>query len=107
LTAVRELAPEIPIGLVVGYLTSLVWSVDVDFYSVSTTILNDRFIQRARSMGRDVHVWTVNNTDAMSRYSSMGVASIITDRPDALSQLLLRKSEMSIFQLRVLSILMT
>jgi len=49
----------------------------------------------------------VNNTDAMSRYSSMGVASIITDRPDALSQLLLRKAEMSIFQLRVLSILMT
>lgn len=107
LTTVRELAPEIPIGLVVGYLTSLVWSVDVDFYSVSTTILNDRFIQRARSMGRDVHVWTVNNTEAMNRYSSMGVASIITDRPDVLSKLLLRQAEMSIFQLRVLSILMT
>ncbi len=50
---------------------------------------------------------TVNNTEAMSRYSSMGVASIITDRPDVLSKLLLGQAEMSIFQLRVLSILMT
>jgi hypothetical protein len=58
-------------------------------------------------MGRDVHVWTVNNTEEMSRYSAMGVTSIITDRPDVLSQLLLREAEMSIFQLGVLSILMT
>ncbi|MBN2254040.1 MAG: hypothetical protein JW701_10100, partial [Kosmotogaceae bacterium] len=87
--------------------SSSVWNTDVDFYSVPSTVLNQRFIQRARSLERDVHVWTVNNTEAMSRYSAMGVASIITDRPDVLSKLLLRQAEMSIFQLRVLSILMT
>jgi len=107
LSTVRELAPDIPIGLIVGHLSSSVWNMDVDFYCVPSTILNERFIQRAKSMGRDVHVWTVNNTEAMSQYSAMGVASIITDRPDVLSQLLLREAEMSIFQLRVLSILMT
>ncbi|HDP78439.1 MAG TPA: hypothetical protein ENN47_09710 [Mesotoga infera] len=107
LSAVRELAPDISIGLIVGYLSSSVWNADVDFYSVPSTILNQRFIQRARSLERDVHVWTINNTEAMSRYSAMGVASIITDRPDVLSRLLLSQAQMSIFQLRVLSILMT
>jgi len=107
LSTVRELAPDIPIGLIVGHLSSSVWDIDVDSYCVPSTILNERFIQRAKSMGRDVHVWTVNNTEEMSRYSAMGVTSIITDRPDVLSRLLLREAEMSIFQLRVLSILMT
>lgn len=106
LSTVRELAPDIPIGLIVGHLSNSVWNTDVDFYCVPSTILSERFIQRAKSLERDVHVWTVNNTEAMSRYSAMGIASIITDRPDVLSQLLLREAEMSIFQLRVLSILM-
>ncbi|NLI07788.1 MAG: hypothetical protein GX457_11995, partial [Thermotogaceae bacterium] len=66
---------------------------------------NETFMIRARSYGRDVHVWTVNDTDSMMRYTSLGVSSIITDRPETLSQLLIRKAQLSIFQRRVLAVL--
>jgi len=105
LAAVRESNPAIQIGLIVTYITKDLWSLDVDFYSVSSTILNETFMIRARSYGRDVHVWTVNDTDSMMRYTSLGVSSIITDRPETLSQLLIRKAQLSIFQRRVLAVL--
>ncbi|MDI9375004.1 MAG: glycerophosphodiester phosphodiesterase family protein [Thermotogota bacterium] len=105
LAAVRESDPAIRIGLIVTYITRDLWSLDVDFYSVSSTILNGAFMIRARSYGRDVHVWTVNDTESMMRYTSMGVSSIITDRPETLSQLLIRKAQLSIFQRRVLAVL--
>jgi len=105
LAAVRETNPAIQIGLIVTYITRDLWSLDVDFYSVSSTILNEAFIIRARSYGRDVQVWTVNDTESMMRYTSMGVSSIVTDRPETLSQLLIKKAKLSIFQRRVLAVL--
>ena len=105
LSKVRSLSPEIPIGLIVTYMSRDIWTIDVDLYSISSTIISESFINRARSMGREIHVWTVNDLESMTRFASLGVNSIITDRPDALSTLLIRKADLSIFQRRVLGIL--
>jgi glycerophosphoryl diester phosphodiesterase len=39
------------------------------------------FLHRADSIGRSVHVWTVNDRDEMERLIRLGVDNIITDDP--------------------------
>ena len=45
-------------------------------------IVSPRFVRDAHRRGVPVHVWTVNETDAMGRLLDWGVDGLITDRPD-------------------------
>ncbi|MDX1674792.1 MAG: glycerophosphodiester phosphodiesterase [Longimicrobiales bacterium] len=45
-------------------------------------VVTPRFVRDARRKGVPVHVWTVNETDAMDRLLRWGVDGLITDRPD-------------------------
>jgi len=45
-------------------------------------------MERERRRGMRVNVWTCNDPAAMRRLAAMGVASIMTDRPDLLKQVL-------------------
>jgi glycerophosphoryl diester phosphodiesterase len=47
-------------------------------------VVTPRFIRVARRKGIAVHVWTINEADEMRELLRMGVAGIITDRPDLL-----------------------
>ncbi len=48
-------------------------------------IVTRRFLERAHSAGKQVHVWTVNDPADMRRLIDLGVDGIITDRPDLLN----------------------
>lgn len=61
-------------------------------YRSGIHLLTPRFIKDARSRGIDVHVWTVNEAEAMQRMMDLGVDGIIADRPDILLELLGRSS---------------
>lgn len=50
-------------------------------------VITPRFVRVAQSRGLAVHVWTVNEEEAMERMLSAGVDGIITDRPDRLLDL--------------------
>lgn len=45
-------------------------------------VLTPALLRAAHSAGVEVHVWTVNDTDDMSRLVSLGVDGIVTDRAD-------------------------
>lgn len=45
-------------------------------------IVTPRFVRDADRKGVPVHVWTVNDPDAMERLLEWGVDGLITDRPD-------------------------
>lgn len=45
-------------------------------------IVTERFIRDAARRGVPVHVWTVNDPEAMRRLLEWGVDGLITDRPD-------------------------
>lgn len=53
--------------------------------------VDERFVQAAHDLGRQVHVWTVNDPDEMRRLLRLGVDALITDRAD-LAQAIIRRS---------------
>ena len=63
------------------------WPRGADVFQVpeaweSHRIVTPRFVRDARRRGVPVHVWTVNDPEAMTRLLRWGVDGLITDRPD-------------------------
>ncbi len=69
------------------------WPRTADVFQVPETrgalrIVTPRFVRAAARRGVPVHVWTVNDTDAMARLLEWGVDGLITDRPDRAARVL-------------------
>lgn len=56
----------------------------------SLQIVSKEFVETARRLNLDVHVWTINETADMQRLLETGVDGIMTDYPDRLLKLLNR-----------------
>jgi len=56
-------------------------------------VVTPRFVRAAHRAGIAVQVWTVNDTDAMTRLLDMGVDGLMTDRPALLRQVLEARGE--------------
>lgn len=69
----------------------------VDFYSIEETNATESFISEAHSIGRKVHVWTINTQESMENMLSLGVDNIITDYDKDLRSLIDEKN--SVFTL--------
>lgn len=54
-------------------------------------IVSKDFVETARKLNLQVHVWTINETDDMKRLLDIGVDGIMTDYPDRLLDLLKKK----------------
>jgi len=50
------------------------------------TIVDQRFVERAHSLGIHVHVWTIDEPAEMHRLLDMGVDGIMTDKPAVLRE---------------------
>ena len=50
--------------------------------------LDRPFVEAAHGSGAQVHAWTVNDPEDMSRLLDMGTDGIVTDRPDLLNQVI-------------------
>ncbi len=87
---VRQLDKNLKVGLIFSkYPENVdVFSLDVDLLSVKYTLVDEEFIQKARASGKDVHVWTVNDSEMMQKLLDLGVTSIITNYPGKLRALL-------------------
>ncbi|MGF1660418.1 MAG: glycerophosphodiester phosphodiesterase [Rubrimonas sp.] len=78
----KALRPDWRVGLLAATALGDLARLDADFLGVSTRLARPPLIRRARAAGRPLHVWTVNDPVAMSRFVSLGVSGLITDAPE-------------------------
>ncbi|MBI2896467.1 MAG: glycerophosphodiester phosphodiesterase [Deltaproteobacteria bacterium] len=90
--ALTELVIAIKRGGTIGELGPYL-VLDMPLYFGETRLVDESFIERARSLGRWVNVWTVDDPDEMRALIREGVGGIMTDRPDLLRAVMDEKSE--------------
>jgi len=55
------------------------------------TVVDRRFIQAAHRAGKQVHVWTINESSEMHRLLDLGVDGLMSDVPDVLLEVLAQR----------------
>ncbi len=90
LNIIEEKAPYLKTGYIIFVALGNLEMLDVDFYSVEETNVTESFVARAHEIGREVHVWTINDEEDMINMIELGVDNIITDQDKILSDLLIR-----------------
>jgi glycerophosphoryl diester phosphodiesterase len=95
LARIRELAPDIAIGLIFGSVMKqdpleAAKQLAATSLHVQKSVATREFLSTAWEEGLDVHVWTVNETRDIETFVSMGVQGVISDVPDRLTKLKLR-----------------
>jgi glycerophosphoryl diester phosphodiesterase len=93
---VRALRPDIPTALVVGpdgdVGAALREAVHLRHRALHPTaeLVDRALVERARSLGLELHAWTVNDPDEVSRLAKLGIDGVITDVPDVALAMLMR-----------------
>jgi glycerophosphoryl diester phosphodiesterase len=67
--------------------------VQVPTHYLDTEIVTPAFVDTAHRRGMQVHVWTIDEPDEMTRLLDLGVDGIMTDRPKVLREVLERRGQ--------------
>lgn len=88
LAEARRLEPALETTLLAQFIVGPLWEQSFDNLGLRQNRVTPATVAQTHQSGNELHVWTVNNPRAMSRFIDMGVDNIITDRPDLLAELL-------------------
>lgn len=91
----KTLAPELKTALLAQFVIGPLNDQGFDILGLRYNQANAGAVARARQLGYELHVWTVNQPAEMSRMIDMGVDNIITDRPDVLARLLTARADLT------------
>jgi glycerophosphoryl diester phosphodiesterase len=81
LRQVRRLAPEIKLGLILAAGVGNLQRVDVDFFALSRRLATSAVVRQLHAVGREVHVWTLNDESGIAKAMLDGADNIITSDP--------------------------
>jgi glycerophosphoryl diester phosphodiesterase len=81
LKQVESIEPRLPTGHIVTAAVGNVLRTEADFLSLNAAQASASLVRRAHRAGKQIHVWTVNEPEAMLRMIERGVDNIITDDP--------------------------
>ncbi|MFN2360213.1 MAG: glycerophosphodiester phosphodiesterase family protein [Marinobacter sp.] len=91
----RNLEPALKTTLLAQFIVGPLWEQNFDILGLRQNRVTPAAVAQTHQSGNELHVWTVNNPDAMSRFIDMGVDNIITDRPDVLAELLESRQQLT------------
>lgn len=96
LSRVRELAPDVRLGLIYGKGTKedpIVAAGELAARSVHVQrdLVSHELVNRVRAAGLDLYAWTVNEVAEMEKFISWGVKGIVSDYPEKFWKLRLRR----------------
>ncbi|UZD64425.1 glycerophosphodiester phosphodiesterase [Marinobacter sp. AN1] len=91
----RALEPALRTALLAQFVIGPLDNGQFDILGLRYNQASAAAVARARQLGYELHVWTVNQPAEMSRMIDMGVDNIITDRPDVLARLLSARKELT------------
>ncbi|GGY64480.1 glycerophosphodiester phosphodiesterase [Marinobacter zhanjiangensis] len=91
----RAMEPGLRTALLAEFVIGPLGDEQFDILGLRHNRVTPGAVARARQVGYELYVWTVNHPDAMSKFIDMGVDSIITDRPDVLAQILAERDQLS------------
>ncbi|HEY7427998.1 MAG TPA: glycerophosphodiester phosphodiesterase [Gemmataceae bacterium] len=86
LQEMKQQNPQARTGLIIAHALGDVSRLEVEALSVRADWLSDKVLRAAHRLGKEVHVWTVNDARRMAQLMKRGVDNIITDDPDLLIQ---------------------
>jgi glycerophosphoryl diester phosphodiesterase len=95
LRQVKSIEPGLKTGHIVTASVGDVMRSEADFLSLNSAKTGVAIVRRAHAAGKEVHVWTVNDPEAMLRMIERGVDNIITDKPAMLVNVMRRRNELS------------
>ena len=88
LKKVKNLDPKIKTGYIIFRGVRDISSLNVDFFSVNSSVATPDLIKKIHNNHKAIYVWTVNDTEKMKKFIGLGVDSIITDDSKKLRNLL-------------------
>lgn len=95
LEEVKRMEPALKTTLLAQFVVGPLWEDNYDILGLRMNRATPAAVARAHRSGNELHVWTVNQPAAMSRFIDMGVDNIITDRPDVLADLLEKRAALT------------
>ncbi|WP_234042037.1 glycerophosphodiester phosphodiesterase family protein [Persicirhabdus sediminis] len=104
LLAMKAAFPELICGLIVTQAIGNITETPVDFLSLNAGQVDRSTIEFAQAAGKQIHVWTVNQSVQMHRMIDLGVDNIITDAPDILVALQQERQQLTPIERLVLLI---
>jgi glycerophosphoryl diester phosphodiesterase len=87
LRQVRHIAPQIKLGLILAAGVGNFRSVDVDFFALSRRLATPAVIRQLHAIGRQVHVWTLNDKSGIAQAMLDGADNIITSDPSVATEM--------------------
>jgi len=81
LKEIKSLSPNTKTGLILMLFFGNIINSEVDFFSLSSVLVNQDLVNKIKKVGKDIHVWTVNDEKDMGYFIDLGVDNIITDKP--------------------------
>ena len=83
---IENLAPEIETGHIIALQFGVFADENVDFFVIEDFTFNDILNNDAKEKGKDIFVWTINDSETITKYLHKPVEGIITDYPDLVAE---------------------
>ncbi len=96
--------PQLRKGAIISAAVGEIARLDVAVLSVRTGLVTDRLLDQAHAVGREVHIWTIDDPAVMARLIDRGVDGIITNDPAAALSVRLERHQLPAWKRLVLNL---